>query len=476
MGARLMGFAGLVLLFLSTILMDISHGLFSADDFANRAATSLGDERVSAYVADKITDVLIAQRPDLTAVRPLIVGTADGLVGSAPFRAVARTALKSAHRAFFSKTGEDVLLSVPDVGVLVQSALGGMSPELAAKIPKQLETVVAQLPNSRLGATVVTARRVLTRVAWLQRGLFLLGGALLIAGILLHPDRRQALMRAGVGLVVVALLLALVIPAGRLVALLVTQDPVARGALFGVWRAYFLPLLGFIYSFAGTGVILASAANSLHEKSDPFEGLRRLARLAAEPPARRGPRLLWILGFAAAGAVVLTWPSSVVAVAAVIGGLLLIFAALRELFRLLLENVPERSGSAAAGTGRRWPLRAVAGFVLAAGLIALLLVWRRPTAGRARGAGRDHGLQWRAGALRPPHRPGVVPGRAQRDVERRDSGVDVPAPLGGVSRAAPERRSRPADRYPLRLSGRGADQDRPRGRGRHPGEAGGRGR
>ena len=46
MGARLMGFAGLVLLSLSTILMDISHGLFSADDFASRAATSLGDERV----------------------------------------------------------------------------------------------------------------------------------------------------------------------------------------------------------------------------------------------------------------------------------------------------------------------------------------------------------------------------------------------------------------------------------------------
>jgi len=75
--------------------------------------------------------------------------------------------------------------------------------------------------------------------------------------------------------------------------------------------------------------------------------------------------------------VVLAWPSSVVAVAAVIGGLLLIFAALRELFRMLLENVPERSGSGAVGAGLRWPLRAVAGFVLAAGLIALLLVWRR---------------------------------------------------------------------------------------------------
>ncbi|MEZ4413338.1 MAG: hypothetical protein R2910_10170 [Gemmatimonadales bacterium] len=377
MGARLMGFIGLVLLFLSAVLIDVSHGLFNADDFANRVASSLGDERVSGFVAEKITDVLIERRPNLTAVRPLIVGTADGLVGSSPFRAVARTALKSAHQAFFSQTGQDVLLSVPDVGVLVQSALGGMNPELAAKIPKNLETVVARLPHSKLGTAVVTARRVLTRMAWLQRGLLVLGIGLLVGGILLDRDRRRGLTRTGVGLVLVALILALVIPAGRLVALALTQDDATRGALFGVWRQYFLPLLGFVYSFAGSGVILASAANSLHEKTDPFEGLRRLGRLAAEPPKGRGGRLLWIFATAVAGTVVLTWPSSVVAVAAVIGGLLLIFAALRELFRVVLENVPERSGSAVA-TGRRWPLRTLVGVGLGAGLIALLLFLRRP--------------------------------------------------------------------------------------------------
>ncbi len=378
LGARLLRITGLLLLFFSAVLMDVSHGLFSADDFANRVAASLGDDRVSSFVADKITDVLIERRPNLTAVRPLIVGTADGLVGSEPFRAVARTAVKSAHEAFFSQTGEEVLLSVPDVGVLIESALGGLNPDLAAKIPKQLETVIAELPQSRLGTTVVTARRVLTRVAWLQRGLFLLGIGLLVGAIVLDRDRRRGLSRVGVGLVAVALLLALVIPAGRLVALLAAHDAATRGALFGVWRQYFLPLLGFVYSFAGTGVILAAAANSFHEKADPFEGLRRLARLAAEPPAGRGARVLWILGVAAAGALVLAWPSSVVTLAAVIGGLLLIFAALRELFRMMLENVPERSGSPQMVAGRRWPLRALAGVAIAGGLIALLLVLRRP--------------------------------------------------------------------------------------------------
>jgi hypothetical protein len=373
-----MGFAGLVLLFLSAVLMDISHGLFDADDFANRVATSLGDERVSSYVAAEVTDVLVKERPDLTAVRPLIVGTVQGLVGSAPFRAVARSALKSAHRTFYSRTGEEVLLSVPDVGVLVQSALGGMNPDLAAKIPKGIETVVARLPGSKLGTTLVTVRRTLTQVAWLQRGLLLVSIALIIGGTLAHPERRTGLMRAGVGLVVVALLLALVIPVGRLVALLLTHDPATRGAVFGLWRAYFLPLLGFTYWLGGTGVILAAASNSLHEKTDPFEGLRRFARLATAPPAARGPRLLWIVCAAAAGAVVLTWPSSVVTVVAVLGGLLLVFAALRELFRLLLENVPEHTGSPRATSSRRWPLRAAVAFVVPAVLVALLFLWRRP--------------------------------------------------------------------------------------------------
>ncbi len=378
MGSRLMGLVGLVLLLVSAILIDISHGLFSAGDFANRVAASLGDERVSSYVAGEITDVLIEQRPNLTAVRPLIVGAADGLVGSSPFRAVARTALKSAHEAFFSRTGEEVLLSIPDVGVLVESALGDMNPSLAAKIPKNIETIVAKLPHNRLGATLVAARRGLNRLAWLQRGLFLLGIGLLGGSILLDRDRRLGLTRAGVGLVVVALLLVLVIPAGRLVALTVTHDAATRAAFFGVWRAYFLPLLGFVYSYAGTGVILAAAANSLHEKTDPIEGLRRLARLTAAPPARPGRRLLWIAGTATAGAVVLAWPSSVVAVIAVVGGLLLIFAALRELFRMALENVPERTGSPEESGARRWPLRTLVGMGIAAALVALFLLLPRP--------------------------------------------------------------------------------------------------
>ena len=99
----------------------------------------------------------------------------------------------------------------------------------------------------------------------------------------------------------------------------------------------------------------------------------------ATPPQRRGGRLLWIAAPAAASTVLLVWPSSVVTILAVAGGLLLAFAALRELFRLALENVPETTAATGAdgrrGVGRsaRW-----LGVVLAAALIAAILFWRRP--------------------------------------------------------------------------------------------------
>ena len=200
----LVGTLGLLCLGLSAILIGASRGLFVADEFASRVAVSLGDPRVSSFVAGKITDALLSQRPDLTAVRPLILGSADGLVASTPFRAVARTALRSAHEAFFSKGGEDLFLSVPDVGILVQSALSGASPAVAAKIPRGLQTVVAGLPKSRIGVAIVAMRSLWIRVRWLQRGLFVAGLLLLGAAIWLYHDRRYALMRTGVGLIVVA--------------------------------------------------------------------------------------------------------------------------------------------------------------------------------------------------------------------------------------------------------------------------------
>ena len=113
---------GGVLLFLGALLSDASR-LLDPDDFALRVAESLEDPRVAAVVAEQLTDAVLAQQRDLIAYRPLIVAAARDVVASETFRGVARTAARQAHVYLFSETARCVIVSVPDLEVVLRSAL-----------------------------------------------------------------------------------------------------------------------------------------------------------------------------------------------------------------------------------------------------------------------------------------------------------------------------------------------------------------
>lgn len=110
--ASVLGGAGLVVLALSLLLLYVGRILVRDDSFAARVSDSLDDPRVAEFVALRITDVLIEQQPDLTALRPILVVVTRGVVTSAPFRAMARPAVRKAHEALLSSTTEQVLLSI----------------------------------------------------------------------------------------------------------------------------------------------------------------------------------------------------------------------------------------------------------------------------------------------------------------------------------------------------------------------------
>jgi len=56
---------GVLLIGFTALLVDASHGIFEPEAFAERAASSLADPRVSEFVANKITDGIISARPNL---------------------------------------------------------------------------------------------------------------------------------------------------------------------------------------------------------------------------------------------------------------------------------------------------------------------------------------------------------------------------------------------------------------------------
>ena len=338
---------GLLLTALGALARDASRGILNGEAMADRTAAALNDPRVAAFVADRLTNAVLAEKPDLVAFRPIIVATAGGLVATPPFRAIVRSAVRTAHRSAVSTTGQRVLLSLPDVGVLVQSAVQSMSPEMADKIPPRLESFASDL-NQRPGMPI---RKALRLLGFLSRmgTVFLLGGpVLIILGIWLAPERRKALLRAGIGLLLGAVLLAAVLPLGRAVAAIVSPEALERGAIAGLWRAYFFGLLAWGITLGGIGLLVTAAATSLLEAADPIRRAEQLFRKLATPPRTPGLILAWSLGMTLAGGLVVANPVDAAAAITLLAGLGLCYIGLRELFRLVLGALPEPTASEVA--------------------------------------------------------------------------------------------------------------------------------
>lgn len=235
--SRLLVVVGGILLFTAGLTVATARGVLDPGQFAGRLAASLGDERVAGYLADRLTDVVVEQKPDLVAVRPIILSTMTGIVRSDAFRGVVRTSARTIHRAVFEQAGREVVLSLPDVGILLRNALSQASPALAAKVPPGLEARLASGESERRAATVVRLLGLGERVRTIALTAFWLGAALVAAGIAVARDRRRGLVRAGLALVAVGMACVAVTPAGRIAAAVAFDDPSFRGFAQGVWRA-----------------------------------------------------------------------------------------------------------------------------------------------------------------------------------------------------------------------------------------------
>ena len=149
---------GAILLAAGMIHLYADLVIFDARAFGARAALSLGDPRVAGFVAERITDEVVAQKRDLMAFRPLLVGTTRTIVGSEPFRAGFRRAAQSAHTTLFSQSAERLALSVPDLGVLVRSALAH-DPALAGRVPASLRGSILLQPPGKAARALVAPRQ-----------------------------------------------------------------------------------------------------------------------------------------------------------------------------------------------------------------------------------------------------------------------------------------------------------------------------
>lgn len=368
--------AGAAFLVAAAILFAASRDLFDSEVFGARAEQSLADPGVGAYTAELLTRSVIRAQPDLVAVRPLLLATAHGIVATRPFQVLVGQAARKAHRALFAEGTRQLLLSLPDLQVLLRETLSQASPQLGARIPKQVETVVASPGTTRGAEAVVRVWRQGRHIRWGWQLLFPLGMLLFATGIWQARNHRRAMVRAGFALVAAGLVLLAVPHAGGLAGLVV-EDPLEQGLIRGLWRSYWADLQDWGLLYAGLGLVLAAGAASLLETADPVARARELGALLIRVPVRPARRLAWATAMSLWGALLIARPLQMLAVGVILTGVCAAFLGVRELFRLLLQRLPQPVELEQAG-GPTW--RPAVAVVASAGLLiaAAWAIWRNP--------------------------------------------------------------------------------------------------
>ena len=131
------------------VLLDVRQGLLTPDGLSRRAGVALADPRVSAFLADRATNAVLAAQPDLTAFRPVIASVASTAVSSQAFQRAMQMSIRSAAAAASTEATRNIALSIPDLGVLFRSVLTQGNPRLAEKIPPRVRGVVAEFDQGK---------------------------------------------------------------------------------------------------------------------------------------------------------------------------------------------------------------------------------------------------------------------------------------------------------------------------------------
>ena len=326
-------------LVVGTVYIYSSRVIFNPSMFSNRVADSLARPAVARVVAGEIVDQVVELHRDLTPYRPILLGTVQYVVASAPFRAVVRRAARQAHETLLSQTGKDLSLAVPDIGLIVRNALS-MYPDIAAKVPEQVQVAVTLMEQSTIADKLAAFLRIGQRMRARAILIFLGGLVLGTCGLLLSRRKHRYLLRFGIGLAITTLLVAGVAYFGGHVAALLARTPAGADLVRGLWPVFVGPLAIRMLILAGIGIVLIAAVTSLLEKIDLKVFGRTVWGGVAKPDPRAGWAIIRGLLLIVGGVLVAFHPAqSLVVLAAVIGGVLF-FIGIQEVFTTAVRLTP----------------------------------------------------------------------------------------------------------------------------------------
>lgn len=339
---------GLLVTAVTAVVAYLARTVLDEDAFSSRLVAALDRPGVSAFVAQRIADGVVAANRDLTGVRPVLATFAQAVVNSAPFHALVRRGARDAHRLVFSEGAEHVMLAVPDVGVLLRGALASVSPDVAKRVPTDVRTVVETRLTGRIAGQVVAGLRAAARIRLVARVGLVAGLLLVIVGVAVAPVRRQALLNTGFGLLAVAAVLALIVPLGRATVTGAIADPSLRAAVGDLWTAFAGGLRPWAIGLATVALVVVAGAAAFLERV----ALRDVARRALVEVSRRQPtrwrEFIRVALLIVAGAFAIAAPLATLATGMVVAGALVLVLGVYELMGLVAPHRRAEASEAVA--------------------------------------------------------------------------------------------------------------------------------
>jgi hypothetical protein len=245
-----------VLLVLAALVGYARMTVVDSGRFADRATATLRDAGVRNLAAERVTDELVlANRSDLLAARPLIISAVSGLVGGDAFGSLFHRAALDVHRAVFDRDQNTITLTLVDVGTVAGEALREVRPKLAEDLERSGRV---QLVTRTVGSVAGDLARLGDRVrvlAFLLAGLTLLAA---VAALVVSTDRRRTVARLGVAAIAAGVVIVVAYVVARVIVLASLHDHDERAAAAAVWDEFLgdLRSLGLVLAGAGALALL----------------------------------------------------------------------------------------------------------------------------------------------------------------------------------------------------------------------------
>jgi hypothetical protein len=325
--SRVLVVVGSILLFFAVLVLVLYRTFLDTDSFAAGVDEIRKTEPVSEALGRELATQIVAGKPDLIAVRPLVEQVSVEVARSSLLSPLVVRAAAQAQQAATQEDSAAIVLRLADAGAVATSALAAFVPDVADQIPPDLSVTLAEIGGQDMLASTVRASRYLSIAVWV---LPLLAVGTLAMAVWIRPNQRRGLVRVGIGTMIVGgvlgvLTLAVGIITGTLDATTLT-GALADGA-WQVWSQGFWTATAVLLV---AGAVVSAAAAALIPEIDVRETTRAAwQRVSARPRTTEGVALRGVV-VAFVGLGLVLEPTRLLTWGAVLAGLLVLVYGVSE--------------------------------------------------------------------------------------------------------------------------------------------------